>query len=479
MKKYIIALGLAVGIVGCSDDYYDELNVDHSNPSDVPASYLVTYATKSLFDQMSSINVNINITNFISQYYTATTYPDEPNYDLNTRNIPGNHWNRLYTRVLYNLQDARGKIEADQMLPSDIKANQLAIIEIMEVYTWQILVDTFGNIPYTEALQGSVNMFPVYDDAATIYADLINKVTHAIGTIDVNEPGFGADDIVYGDDMSAWKAAAASLKLKLGVQLLDVNPGLAGPTISSAFNSGLIGSNDDNFSLQYLTASPNTNPHYDDLVLSGRSDYVAANTIVDYMNALNDPRRIAYFDDNLGSGVYTGGIYGAQSNSFGNYTHLGALQYSPTMPGVLIDYAEVEFLLAEAALKGVALGGDAKSHYEAGIKASMAKWGVTPVNADAYYAQNDVNWDTAPGSDKEKLAKQFWIAMYTRGFEGWNVWRRLDAPQLNVAAMSGSPVPTRYTYPLSESSLNPAAYNAAASAIGGDTQTTKLFWDIH
>lgn len=478
MKKYIIALGLAFGIIGCSDDYYDQLNIDHSNPSDVPASFLVTYATKSLADQMSSINVNLNIFNFISQYYTATTYLDEPNYDLNNRNIPGNHWNRLYTRVLYNLKDAKEKVTANTKLTPEVKANQLAVIEILEVYTWQVLVDTFGNVPYTEALQGSVNMYPVYDDAAAIYSDLLTRINHSIQTIDVNEPGFGDDDNIYGDNMSAWKAAAASLKLKMGVQLLDVNPSVATTAINSAYNDGLISSNDDNFMLQYLSASPNINPHYSDLVLSGRSDYVAANTIVDYMNDLNDPRRVAYFDDNLGAGVYSGGIYGA-SNPFSAYTHLGARQYSPTMPGVLIDYAEVEFLLAEAAVKGITLGGDAASHYEAGIRANMAYWGIPTVNIDAYLAQSSVNWATAPGSAKEKLAKQFWLAMYSRGFEGWNVWRRLDAPQLNIAAFSGNPIPTRYTYPLSESSLNPANYGQAASAIGGDTQTTKLFWDVH
>ncbi|MGB6093079.1 MAG: SusD/RagB family nutrient-binding outer membrane lipoprotein, partial [Moheibacter sp.] len=136
MKKYILTLGLVFGLVGCSDDYYESLNVDHSNPSEVPAGFLVTYATTSLFHQMYNQNVNLNVFRFFSQYLTTTTYTDEPNYDLDTRNIPGNHWNRLYLRVLNNLNDAKKLVVSDTSLSPEKKANQLAIIDIIEVYTW-------------------------------------------------------------------------------------------------------------------------------------------------------------------------------------------------------------------------------------------------------------------------------------------------------------------------------------------------------
>lgn len=478
MKKYIITLGLVFGTLGCSDEYYDSLNVDQSNPSDVPASFLVTNSTTSLFNQMNSINVNINVFQFFAQYLTTTTYLDEPNYDLETRNVNGNHWNRLYTRVLYNLKDAKLKVEADTSISSQVKANQLAIIDILEVYTWQVLVDTFGNVPYTEALGGIENQFPKYDDAATIYSDLISRITHDIQTITISESGFGNDDIIYGDDMSKWKKTAASLKLRLGVQISDVNNTLATSTIADALAAGVYASNDDNFKLNYLGAAPNNNPLYNELVLSGRLDYLPANTTVDYMNNLDDPRRPIYFDQNMGAGVYSGGVYGA-SNPYVNFSHLGPVFYEPTIPGVLLDYAEVKFLLAEAAAKGYSVGGTTEFHYNEGVIASMEYWGVDAGDAAAYLASPNVAFGTAPGSAKEKVAKQFWLAMFNRGFEGWNVWRRLDAPVLNVADFSQLPVPTRYTYPLTEATLNPTSYNEAASAIGGDTPQTKLFWDVN
>lgn len=490
MKKYIIAIGLLAGVMSCSDEYYDSLNVDPTNPSDVPAGFLVTNATTSLFDQMVSTNVNTNVFRFFAQYFTTTTYLDEPNYDLNTRDIPGNHWDELYTDVLYDLEDAKSKVEAIEVVSGDsytqeVKNNQLAIIEILQVYAWQVLVDTFGDVPYSEALQGIENTLPAYDDAATIYTDLLSRISSAVSMIDTSSSGFGNDDIIFNGNMSAWKKTAASLQLRLGMQLSDINTSATQTAITDALAAGVFTSNEDNFAIQYLNTTPYVNPLYDDLVLSGRADFLPANTVVDYMNDLGvdgDPRRPFYFDGNLTDDddnvIYKGGVYGA-SNNYGNNTHLGGLLHTSTFPGVLLDYAEVEFLLAEAIVKGYTVPGTIESHYNAGIEASLEYWGVSEDDANDYLTSTDVAYSTASGTPKEKVAKQFWLAMFNRGFEGWNVWRRLDSPTLNVAVETGSPVPTRYTYPLSEVTLNPTGYNAAASAIGGDTQTTKLFWDVN
>lgn len=472
MKKYILTLGIFFGLVGCSDDYYESLNVDTSNPSEVPAGFLVTYATTSLFHQMYNQNVNLNVFRFFSQYLTTTTYTDEPNYDLETRNIPGNHWNRLYTRVLNNLKDARSIVEADLTSAPEKIANQLAIIDILEVYTYQVLVDTFGNVPYSEALMGLENQFPKYDDASEIYNDLFSRISADISTLNPNFGGFGDNDIIYNDDISAWKKMAASLQLRMAVQVMDVNSNAAG-YVQQALAAGVFSSNDDNFQLNYLSAAPYTNPVYEDLVLSGRQDYLPANTIVDYMNGLNDPRREVYFQDV--NGAYIGGPYGTSipGGTYNDFSHEGEIFYTATMPGVLLDYAEVEFLQAEFYMK-TGNSGLAKAHYEAGILANMDFWGIDTAAATAYVAANP--WD---GANSAQLAMQFWLGEYDRGWTGWNVWRRFDSPIMNVAIDFGEPIPTRYTYPLSESSLNPDAYGQAASAIGGDTKTTKLFWDIH
>src|SRR5690606_2468966 len=114
MKKLIIALSLLGAIVSCSDDYYESLNENPTLPADVPAEFLVNAATVALFDQMITPNQNLNAARFMGQYWTQTTYVDESNYNLNERNITGQHWTRIYTNVLFDLEDAKRKVQTYQ-----------------------------------------------------------------------------------------------------------------------------------------------------------------------------------------------------------------------------------------------------------------------------------------------------------------------------------------------------------------------------
>ncbi|MEP5253595.1 MAG: SusD/RagB family nutrient-binding outer membrane lipoprotein [Winogradskyella arenosi] len=478
MRKILIPILSFTLIFSCmSDEQYDDLNRDPKNPTEVTADVLFTSATKSLFDQMSSTNVNDNVFKLFSQYFTQTTYIDESNYDLNGRTITDSHWLEMYSNVLYDLKDSSEKVMADAALSADEKAGRLAQIEVLSVYTWQQLVDTFGNIPYTEALDIAQFPLPKYDDAETeIYPNLITRIDAILSNFDSGEGFDSVADRIYGADMDAWKKFANSLKLRLGIRLSDVNPTLAQATVESAVSGGVFTSNADNALLDYLSATPNTNPLWVDLVESGRQDFVAANTIVDIMNDLDDPRRPLYFRENLGLGTFVGGEYG-DSNSYTTNSQLGDLLHEATFAGVLMDYAEVSFYLAEAAERTYNVGGTATEFYTNGITASIEYWGGTPTDVTSYLTRTDVAYPTATGTWREKIGTQFWLAMYNRGFEGWTVWRKYDYPVLNTAVESGNPVPTRYTYPVDEQNLNGTNWDAASTAIGGDSQTTKLFWD--
>ncbi len=471
MKKYIIPLfSLLLLITACSDDKYERLNEDPKNPESVPAGFLFSNATKSLSDQNANLNVNTNIFRFISQYLTATTYLDEPNYELRERNIPQNHWSVLYRNVLRDLKDAKETVlENEDLLTQEEVDARVAQITVIEVYTWQFLVDTFSDIPYSEALAKD-NYLPKYDNAAGIYEDLIMQLI-AINS-DFAGQGFSSQDLIYGGDMAKWQKFSNSLLLRLGARLINVNATLANDAIQAATTNGVMTSNDDNALFNYLDSPPNTNPIWEDVIQSGRNDYVAANTIIDYMNTLDDPRRMAYFDDNVSG--YIGGTYGAES-PYGSHTHLSDKMTDPSHPGILMDYAEVEFLLAQAAAEGVGGVSNAASHYENGITASITYWTGDSSLAAAYLAQPGVSYNAA--NWKELVGKQFWIAMFDNPMQGWYVWRKLNNPTLNTAAQSGNPVPLRYTYPINEQNLNAANYEAGSAAIGGDDQQTPLFWD--
>ena len=269
---------------------------------------------------------------------------------------------------------------------------------------------------------------------------------------------------------------ANSLLIRIGNRLVDVNPSLAQSTILAGYSGGAFTSNADNATIQYEGTTPNTNPVWVDIVQSGRSDHIPANTIVNFMNNLDDPRRAVYFDDNLGAGVYTGGNFGTVA-SFASHTHFGDPIYEATNPASLLDFAEVSFYLAEAALEGWSVGGTAEQHYNNGIMASFDNWGASDLAT--YMANPDVAWATAPGTDKEKIGNQLWIAMYNRGFEGFTAWRRYDTPTFQLPVDQGNPLPYRYTYPIDEQNLNEDNWTAASTAIGGDSQQTKLFWDVN
>lgn len=476
MKKIVLLIILiAATFTACSDDLSD-VNVDPKSPSEVPADVLVSNATKNLVDQMVNTDVNRNIFKMVAQYWTETTYTDEANYDLVGRNINGNHWNILYRDVLKDLDEAKKIMNErpDVTISDEETANRLAMISVLEVFTWHVLVDTFGDIPYSEALDLS-NASPAYDDDAAIYADLVVRLDEAIAMFNPEAGTFGAADYLYGGNVDGWLKFANSLKLRLALRYADVDDAKATKMATEAIAAGVIESQDDNVTMQYLASAPNTNPIWNGLVQSGRKDFVAANTLVDVMNELNDPRRDDYFAENQGEGVYIGGIYGLNGNTHSNSTIYSSLFENPELEGVLMDLAEVEFLRAEAAARSYT-SEDAEEHYNKGIEASILYWGGTQAEADAYITQPEVAYDQAIWD--ERIGVQKWIALYNRGFEAWSSWRKLGHPTLADAGQSGLPVPLRFTYPTTEASLNGANLSAASSAIGGDELQTPIFWDV-
>lgn len=475
MKKIILSLAvISLMTVSCKKNLSD-LNIDPKNPINVPSYTLFTNAQRTLTNTLTSSNVNLNIWRLILQYWQETTYTDESNYDLATRSINDNIWNALYRDVLKDFQESARLIPGD-VSDANVRKNQLAINEIMQVYTWYYLVTTYGDIPYSEALD-ITKPFPKYDDAATIYDNLLTRLDAAIANLDPAHDSYGGADVLYGGDVASWELFANSFKLKMGMTIADVNPTKAESVVESAVAAGVFTSNADNAVFHYLSGPPNTNPIWVDLVQSGRKDFVAASTIVDEMEALNDPRLDDYFTLDASSG-YSGGTPGASSN-YSTYSKPDERIAAADFPASLLDYAEVEFFLAEAVERGFTVGGTAAGHYASAITASILSWGGTTLEATAYLAQPSVAYATAAGTYRQKIGMQKWIALYNRGIDAWIEWRRLDYPQLSPAVDAVSDIPLRYPYPVNEQNVNTTNYNAASTAIGGDDVTTQLWWDLY
>jgi hypothetical protein len=168
---------------------------------------------------LTSSNVNLNIFRLIVQYWQETTYTDEANYDLGTRSINDAVWNALYRDVLRDFQEAKNLIPTD-VADATVQKNQIAIADIMQVVTWYYLITTYGNIPYTDALD-IAKTFPKYDDAKTIYNDLLTRLDADITSLNTSSGSFGTADVIYAGNVAAWKKFANSFKLKMGMTIAD------------------------------------------------------------------------------------------------------------------------------------------------------------------------------------------------------------------------------------------------------------------
>ncbi|MDR2118525.1 MAG: SusD/RagB family nutrient-binding outer membrane lipoprotein [Tannerellaceae bacterium] len=478
MKTIYISLAILLTLLSACTDQFEDYNEDKKNPAEVSGESLFSNAQKELIDHIGSTSVNRNIFKLWAQYWTETTYTDEANYDLTTRNIADNNFRYYYREALKDFLEAETVITATDYTndPSPkVKENKLLIIELLRAYTFQQLVDIFGAVPYTDALNVE-NVYPAYDAGDAIYKDLIRKVDEALGGLDPGSGSFGRADLFYGGDVGLWIKFGNSLKVKLGIALADYDPALSAETVLSGVNGGVFESSADDALFAYLGASPNFNPIYADVIASGRHDFIPANTIVDIMNGLEDPRRPAYFTlHETENGLqYVGGAYG-RTSPYGSHSHIADAITAPDFKGILFTYSEVQFYLAEAAARGFDLPLPAETYYSEAVKASFEFWNVPGV--EDYLAKPEVAYDQA--NWKERIALQQWLSFYTRGLEGYNTYRRLDYPRFNIAELirDESEIPTRFTFPVNEQTLNEANYDAASQLIGGDRLTTKIFWD--
>ena len=475
MKKTLIlcSAGLLLSATSCVDSLKD-YNIDPKSATSVQGATLISGAERRLVRALTSTSVNQNPFRLYVQYWTETTYLDESNYDFETRTINRNFWTELYLGVLGNLKESSRVIAADNTLDAKVKANQQACSEILAVYAWSTLVNTFGNIPYTEALDFA-KPTPKYDDAAGIYNDLFKRLDAALTALDPTAAGLGSADLIYGGNVAKWAKFGNSLKLRMALTVADVDgakaKALAEQTVGKVFAA-----NADNATLAFTAASPNTNPLFEDLIQSNRKDFVGTSFFIDQLNKLSDPRLPYFFKLKPNTMVYAGGTAGATS-PYSNFSAPGAALENPVLPGVLQTYSEVEFLLAEAAARGFAVTGTAEAHYNAAVKASILSFGGSATAADIYLTQPEVAYATAAGDYRQKIGTQKYYALYDNPVEAYKEVRRLDWPKIVAPKSAVSAFPLRFTYPTTEKNLNTANNKAAAEAIGGDVVTTRIFWD--
>jgi len=495
-----LPLLLILAAFACTKDF-EEINQNPNNPVKASSAFLLTSAQKSLTDNIYDEWFTARFGNQFAQYWASNSYTNESRYTSLQSRISDPYWRLHYNTGLEDLYEI---IRQCNETPREVEVNgnvdnQKAVALILQSFVFQILTDSWGAIPYTDALKGSAVPFPKYDDQRTIYLGLLSAVNEANSLIKTSEPG-PAGDQVYGGDMTQWKKFCNSLKMRIAMRMADKEDALAKTAIQEAFAAGVITSNNDIAAFHYLGALPNANPIYEDFLT--RKDFASSNTMVDTLLKLNDPRVAYYYEPATASGDFIGEVYGmtdgqAASTTLADVSQRGALVLAADFPAIYLDAAEVHFILAEAKERwpDLALGGtSAKAFYDGGINVSMQFWSggtLSPGDIAGYTAQPGVDYDALKAAGltwKQIIGCQKWIALYTQGIQGWSEYRRLDFGILkkprglasfnDPAKTPESVIPLRLIYPSEENSLNGVNYQAAIAAQGANSLRTRLWWDV-
>ncbi|MEO6287114.1 MAG: SusD/RagB family nutrient-binding outer membrane lipoprotein [Dyadobacter sp.] len=522
MKKYRIyqVLMLLLLVTSSCKDYLD-INTNPNSATSASALLVLPQAivgSASISNQYNAYGGHFG--GYIANAGGFSGFGNLFNYQL----VPGDY-NNLWVNTYDNLQDYKYVI--DQTEGNDELAYANATAKIMTALNYQKLVDAFNNVPYSEALKANENLTPKYDDAATIYQDLVSKLDEAIGIIDTAKfPKSlnSSSDPLFAGDMIKWKKFANTIKLRILVRV-------SGVAALSDFVKTKFGAIDN--TLGYITDDAIVNPGYvKDKPNPFWNTWGYSNTGA-LSNTSRVPTKFAFgfykgqklLDSGRGSVIYKNFTTNTPVNQLGNEVDaptiitnystwysglfssassisnsLGILK-GPNQGQVLMLAAEVHFLQAEAKLKGY-IPGDLAVNFDQGIAASFTYLykdvtntlsATKDVAADVatYKKDNEesklvnIKLATTPAQKLEAIITQKYIAVnMVNSEEGWNEFRRTGYPVTtpggdgyhNIASMLSTStridkMPSRILYPASEQSYNSANFKTV------NQFSDLIFWD--
>jgi SusD/RagB-like outer membrane lipoprotein len=504
-------LGLAgIGVAalawgGCDADELVRVNQDPNNPTSAPPPPVFTYATRiSMQRWFGRTSMNMVGPVLTVQQLAESQYPDEDQYLRLDGTVTDADFINGYVQDLKNFQAVvnAGKTADEPLIWGPA--------QVMRSLLFAHMTDVWGDVPYSQALQGDAAqaiILPAYDAQKDIYAGLFVDLRDAATAMaSGGTQNLGDADPIYGGDGAKWRRFANSLRARYAMRLANVDATKARAELSAAIGDpgGLIQSNADNAMIIWPGDGVYDNPWSANN--KSRDDHRVSKTLVDQMLPVNDPRLAVYAQPtqcflNPVAGCpasppkYAGLVNGLEANDAATFAKVtsrpGEVFYSTpdfcvdcaslngaTFPNFIMTYAEVSFILAEAAAR-TWTSGNAAALYEQGIRASMEQWGVTDQAAiAAYLAQPAIAYQGGTAGLRQ-IALQKWIALYTDGVEGWSEWRRTCVPETikpGPAAIIGT-VPRRYQYSVREHSVNSSNVEEALSRQGPDEFTTRMYWD--
>ena len=498
MKKiYLLAAAGLMMLSSCDLDINEDPN--YPSNSDVSADLVFPAIENSIAtavgDQM------FNYAGFFAQYWdqmpTANQYNTIAELDLD-------EGSDLFTRCYRNLY-AQALEDVEDVLSKTTNTSDIFAAKVLRAQAFQYLVDNMDQCPYTEALQGSANAMPAWDEGKTVYEGVLKELKEAEDKM--TGEAMTVTDPMLNKSISQWKGYANALRLRMYMRLIDAG-------FDGYKSEALALVNANNFFVgdvawdAYSDAQGQRNPWgaiFYEGTLAGTKNLCAAYPIVTYMQVTADPRIAYALEKSAKYNDYVGQLPGAKTK-MGEWTGLGSnynddyvsnINRVPAkaMPIYLFTQSELQFLIAEVQVRFGNNAAAAKVAYEAAVTADFESRGIE--GAAAFLAANKTSW-SAQADDNARLKllyMQKWVAFFYRNhMEAWSEARRVDVPVLSTASAEAIyKDPTVYT---AGDFINPAVnaidggglakrvpYPSSARRYNNNTPAVKVlsdrvFWDV-
>ncbi|MDD4516114.1 SusD/RagB family nutrient-binding outer membrane lipoprotein [Massilibacteroides sp.] len=477
IKKLCLFSFSSLMFVACTDSFED-MNKNSQTANEVSPSLLLPKMQDYGFNNNSweyQVGPNLH-TNLYSQYFANTaTYFNSGRYGYNNAWVNDGYWKSYYTYLPKYLNIVKEQVKT--------RTDYTYMFQVMRIISAMGAIrttDVFGDIPYTEGGIG-INQ-PKYDTQKDIYYDVFNELGEAVDVLKSNmenQKAYGEEDLFFNGDYAKWIKLANSLRLRYALRISFIDPEKAKLEGEKALKEEMMISNADNAAVRNSTLDEG----HCLFIISYWNEFRMSKTmekILKETSTVEDPRMPIWFGQTIGwvngesdiqfqgtpNGLSTSDLgldeYKATNNSsvWGFYAYKqwnlnakGSKSGTPSgiveKPMMLMNYAEVCFLKAEAAIRGWSGAGSAAENYEAGIRASFEegraqvedKSVIDTSKDDTYITTGFAKWDEAADFETrlKKIITQKWIAMYPNGDEAWSEFRRTGYPDLMPISQSEEP----------------------------------------
>ncbi|WP_440133271.1 SusD/RagB family nutrient-binding outer membrane lipoprotein [Chitinophaga sancti] len=490
---YILLLGILLG--SCTKNFEETNTSPNGTPTALPQQLLAPALVSTLGYNMIR---NRNFNNELMQVTVDISDSEGQVFRYDFRSTWADYlYNGLYSE-LTNFKDIYTTASSELNYNPSYKGISL----ICQSWIYSILTDTYGDIPYFQSnlAKDSGILEPRFDAQRDIYMDIFKKLDTANALLSAATKIDASGDPVYYGDVSKWRKFGNSLYLRL---LLRVSAKSDSAVLkikdiveTNKANYPIMTSNSESAILRWTGLGPYVSPYLSVREQDFRSPGIAS-FFIDNLAQWNDPRiDIPTYGSNgynrWGIVPYSGSYQGVPSGYspgdnpvkkcyFYSTSTVGAITLmTEPMTGMMMNYAELQFILAEAAAKGW-ISGSAETYYNTGAQNSITQWIPTwSVPVSTWLAAADIEWlnDETLEQKMEKIHKQKYYALFLTDLQQWFEYRRTGHPYLpkGTGLRNNGVMPARMTYPVYVQSTNPTNYKLAVANQGPDLINTLVWW---